>query len=101
MQQAILCPICKIESEPEVVKKHFSDNPDLPFHLQAFCRHCGSYIKNLPQHTIPIFHFGKHKGATIADVGRVDKAYLEWMVQQDIKPTLRKNIEAVLNVSNA
>lgn len=97
MNKHIFCPHCKSESEPEVIKKHFSNNPDLPFHLQAFCRSCGCYIKNMPQHTVPVFHFGKHKGTTIADVGRVDKPYLEWMLKQDLKPTLRKNIEEVMN----
>ena len=86
----IICNHCIKQVEPVTEKIPL---PAGGFHLKASCPICGMYIKFL-SHSIPEFHFGKHKGELMADVWETNPEYMQWLLsQEDIRPTLKKQLE--------
>jgi len=66
-------------------------------HKTAYCNHCDSYIRNLPQGKPAMLFFGKFKDREISTMTSKEEVdYLVWMTKKlDIKPNSLK--EAIQN----
>jgi len=98
----LICPKCfKKQSETEAL---VNKNP-LPsggYHLIARCCQCNAFLKNLPHSEgSNKLYFGKHKGKFISEVAKTDYGYLEWLLSQDIKESLKQKIHEGLKKENA
>jgi uncharacterized Zn finger protein len=47
--EKLMCPHCKAVDFPVVKKKEFENIYGKQFHLEARCKACGKFIKNLKQ----------------------------------------------------
>lgn len=50
MQEKITCQRCQMTDFPVVKKKELTNCNGKQYHLEAYCSHCGRFIKNL-KHT--------------------------------------------------
>lgn len=90
----IVCKQCGYCQEEPLIKRIALPNGG--FHMSAYCSGCGEYIQHIKQ-AEPVLHFGKYKGKRIIDIATSDPGYLQWLVEQDIKVGLRKNITEALS----
>lgn len=95
----IRCSKCGLDQKEQDVKQErifLPNNRD--YHLKASCGGCGAYITFLSHDPVPKLHFGKYSGWAIAEINRQDPGYIRWLLQQDIKPRIRKSILKVVDV---
>ena len=61
-------------------------------HKTAYCNHCDSYIKNLPQGKPATIYFGKYRDREVSSMtSQEEVGYLIWMTKKlDIKPNSLK-----------
>jgi hypothetical protein len=70
--------------------------------MVARCHLCNAFIKNLPHSEgSDKLYFGKYKGKFMCEVADTDKRYLEWLLSQDIKETLKAKIRDAIAKSEA
>jgi len=64
-------------------------------HIRLTCKKCEKFQgwKPQPLKEEYILHFGKHKGKLLKNV---DKEYLAWLKNQDIKKNLKDKIEEII-----
>ncbi len=90
------CPQCGLEGDIENVVSEKIPLPDGKYHLKISCQSCGRFIK-FQSHEKPTLYFGKHRGKTIEDVARIDRRYLVWLSEQELKGRLLEQIKLVLS----
>ena len=72
----VVCLHCSTINEYTVVENNGQHT--------AWCNNCKRFIKNVP-YGIPTLYIGKYKGKTIEEICRIDKGYLKWMVEKNVK----------------
>mgnify|MGYP003525310854 FL=1 len=72
------------------IKKNYLSNGG--YHEKAYCENCGTFLKNLPHAKPAKLYFGKYKGGFINVIAKKDSSYLQWLIKQEIKISLKNSI---------
>ena len=85
----VICNSCGNINDYRTIKK--ANN------LTAYCKGCGSYIKNLP-YAEPALHFGKYRNTKIKDFTTPQMVnYLHWLKNSEVWFKLSVSIKTAID----